>query len=95
MPDHVKNPERYTCYDLGESITIGGGDQGSSADGGRGEMERVSQSTFDASVGKPSHRTPIWPGSAAVKLFRTASQLRVAYVMLWSRLRCIASALLL
>ena len=48
VPDHVKNPERYTCYDLGESITVGGGDQGPSADGGRGELERVRYSTFNA-----------------------------------------------
>ena len=42
MPDHVRNPQRYTCYDLGESITVGGGDQGASAaDGGEADMERV------------------------------------------------------
>ena len=58
MPDHVKNPERYTCYDLGESVTVGGRDQGSSADGGRGEMERVSYGTFKACVRKSSHQRP-------------------------------------
>lgn len=42
VPDHVRNPQRYTCYDLGESITVGGGDQGASAaDGGQADMERV------------------------------------------------------
>lgn len=34
--------ERHTCYDLGESILVGGGDQSSgAADGGRADMERV------------------------------------------------------
>ena len=34
--------ERYTCYDLGESLLVGGGDHGSgAADGGQGDMERV------------------------------------------------------
>ena len=65
VPDHVKNPERYTCYDLGESITIGGGDQDLSADGGRGEMERVCHSTLDACVGMNMPLRPHpWPGNA-------------------------------
>ena len=34
--------ERYTCYDLGESILVGGGDQESgAADGGQADMQRV------------------------------------------------------
>jgi hypothetical protein len=42
VPDHVRNPQRYTCYDLGESITVGGGHQGAStADGGQADIERV------------------------------------------------------
>ena len=42
VPDHVRNPHRYTCYTLDEPILVGGGDQGSTAaDGGQAEMERV------------------------------------------------------
>lgn len=42
VPDHVKNPQRYTCYVLDEPITVGGGDQGTAtADGGQADMERV------------------------------------------------------
>lgn len=25
VPDHVRHPDRYTCYELGESIVVGGG----------------------------------------------------------------------
>ncbi|CAK0785228.1 hypothetical protein CVIRNUC_008434 [Coccomyxa viridis] len=58
VPDHVKNPERYTCYDLGESITVGGGDQGSSADGGRGEMERAARQAMSAASQPPIEPAP-------------------------------------
>ena len=35
-------PGRYTCYDLGESILVGGGDRESgAADGGQADMEKV------------------------------------------------------
>ncbi len=41
VADHVKNPQKYTCYTLDEPILVGGGDQGSAADGGQADMERV------------------------------------------------------
>ena len=42
VPDHVKNPHKYTCYVLDEPLVVGGGEQGDAgADGGRAEMERV------------------------------------------------------
>uniref|UniRef100_A0A7S3VMK1 Uncharacterized protein n=1 Tax=Dunaliella tertiolecta TaxID=3047 RepID=A0A7S3VMK1_DUNTE len=39
VPDHVKHPERYTVYDMGESITVGGGDQQSAADAHAAALE--------------------------------------------------------
>jgi hypothetical protein len=42
VPDHVRNPHKYTCYTLDEPIFVGGGDRGS-ADEGKAEMERVSR----------------------------------------------------
>ena len=92
MPDHVKNPERYTCYDLGESITIGGGDQGSSADGGRGEMERVSHSTCDAYVGIVHLLNPL-DGLAMLKDVKHCYPLNGAIIRI--RLCCMISALVL
>lgn len=41
VPDHVRNPHKYTCYVLDEPIIVGGGDRGS-LDGGQAEMQRVS-----------------------------------------------------
>jgi hypothetical protein len=42
VPDHVRNPQRYTCYTLDEPILVGGGDQDSAAaDGGQADMLRV------------------------------------------------------
>ena len=39
MPDHVRNPHKYTCYVLEEPLTVGGGD--ATADGAQAEMEKV------------------------------------------------------
>lgn len=36
VPDHVRNPQKYTCYVLDEPLTIGGGD-----DGDFGDVEQV------------------------------------------------------
>ena len=45
VPDHVKHPERYTCYTLDEPLIIGGGLSGNGsrakARGVRGENEKV------------------------------------------------------
>lgn len=42
VPDHVKNPHKYTCYVLEQPLVVGGGEQGGAgADRGRAEMERV------------------------------------------------------
>ncbi len=42
VPTQLCSAERYTCYDLGESLLVGGGDPGSgAADGGQSDMERV------------------------------------------------------
>ncbi|CAL8471507.1 g11049 [Coccomyxa elongata] len=49
VPDHVKNPHRYTCYTLDEPILVGGGDQGrTAADGGQAEMERAARAAMSA-----------------------------------------------
>ena len=39
MPDHVRNPHKYTCYALEEPLTVGGGD--ATANGAQAEMEQV------------------------------------------------------
>lgn len=36
VPDHVRNPQNYTCYVLDEPLTIGGG-----GDGDIGDVEQV------------------------------------------------------
>ena len=49
MPDHVKHPERYTCYTLDEPLIIGGGLSGNGsrakARGVRGENEKSEEKT--------------------------------------------------
>ena len=41
MPDHVRHPDKYTCYVLDEPLVVGGGDKGANVDGGRTELEKV------------------------------------------------------
>lgn len=43
VPDHVRNPDKYTCYVLDEPLTVGEGDKGVQSDGGRAELEKVIQ----------------------------------------------------
>ena len=40
VPDHVKNPSRYTCYVLDEAITVGGGDRQTGVE--QAELKQVS-----------------------------------------------------
>ncbi|EIE21977.1 hypothetical protein COCSUDRAFT_42983 [Coccomyxa subellipsoidea C-169] len=63
VADHVKNPQKYTCYTLDEPILVGGGDQGSAADGGQADMERAARAAMSAAH---SSSQPDQPGVVAV-----------------------------
>ena len=41
VPDHVRNPHKYTCYILDEPITVGGGDAGDVLGAGQPGLEQV------------------------------------------------------
>ena len=43
VPDHVRNPDKYTCYVLDEPLLVGGGDKGLGSNGGRVELAKVIQ----------------------------------------------------
>ena len=40
VPDHVRHPDKYTCYILDEPLLVGGGDEGA-GDAGRADLEKV------------------------------------------------------
>lgn len=41
VPDHVRHPDKYTCYVLDEPLVVGGGERGSGTHGSRAELEQV------------------------------------------------------
>jgi len=45
VPDHVRNPGKYTCYALDETLTIGGGGGGAAA----GDAEQVAARSLSGS----------------------------------------------
>lgn len=47
VPDHVRNPQKYTCYALEEVLVVGGGDKGNREDASMDEMHAAAK---DASV---------------------------------------------
>ncbi len=77
VPDHVRNPQKYTCYALEEPLIVGGGDQGgggnAGADGGRTELERVR----DAKA-----------GFSAILLTEVRAGLSASWLRLLSRCAC-------
>lgn len=51
VPDHVRHPEKWTVYELGEELVVGGGEQcGSSAAGALGQGTRLSDGSYIVAV---------------------------------------------
>ena len=73
MPDHVRNPHKYTCYALEEPLTVGGGGD-AAADGAQAEMEQVLHCTLTFTIGAAS-----WVASQRIGFCRACR----CYTELW------------
>ncbi|KAF5835028.1 hypothetical protein DUNSADRAFT_8030 [Dunaliella salina] len=84
VPDHVKHPERYTVYDMGESITVGGGEQQSAADAHAAALELKKAVSSARSMLSPQEqlqlgeeqgpKAPLPVGAGAIKFVSKAGK---------------------
>ena len=71
VPDHVKNPSRYTCYVLDEPITVGSGDRQTGVE--QAELEQVSPVALISVAAGMHQEVMLDGGRCAIKAPSSAS----------------------